>query len=163
MPVGRDTHRDGSPRIDRSGSGLHYGGSLEGPDLFSQFELEMDDDFRHDDAMRAAHQEDLEDRARRDQYFNEYGDEVDDLGDLVDPQNDTYEEEGTHGLPLAIGAAAKAYGKFRKTPTGKVVEAAAIEKGTEIAGRVADYTKDKMAERKGVPGVGTPEGDDPLA
>ena len=24
-------------------------------------------------------------------------DDVDDLGDLVDPQNDTYEEEGTHG------------------------------------------------------------------
>ena len=27
-------------------------------------------------------------------------DDVDDLGDLVDPQNDTYEEEGTHGLDL---------------------------------------------------------------
>ena len=34
-----------------------------------------------------------------------------DLGDLVDPQDDTYEEEGTHGLPLlALGAAATAFG-----------------------------------------------------
>ena len=35
----------------------------------------------------------------------------DDLGDLVDPQDGTYEEEGTHGLPLiALGAAATSFG-----------------------------------------------------
>ena len=128
MPVGRDTHRDGSPRIDRSGSGLQrsqgFPSSWRSPD-------------------------------------------ADDLGDLVDPQNDTYEEEGTHGLPLAIGAAVKTYGKLRTNPkTAPVVKAgeqALKSAATTAAGRVADYTKDKMAERKGGPGVGTPEDDDPLA
>ncbi len=95
---------------------------------------------------------------------------VDDLGDLVDPQNDTYEEEGTHGLPLAIGAAAKAYGKFRKTPAGKAVEAKAIEKGTEIAGKAMVAAKDKLKGKGGAglaspasEGVGTPDRDDPFA
>ena len=93
-----------------------------------------------------------------------------DLGDLVDPQDDTYEEEGTHGVPLAIGAAAKAYGKFRKTPAGKAVEAKAIEKGTEIAGKAMVAAKDKLKGKGGAglaspasEGIGTPEGDDPLA
>ena len=87
-----------------------------------------------------------------------------DLGDLVDPQDDTYEEEGTHGVPLAIGAAAKAYGKFRKTPAGKAVEAKAIEKGTEIAGKAMGAAKDKL-KGKGGAGLASPasEGDDPLA
>lgn len=93
-------------------------------------------------------------------------DEVDDLGDLVDPQNDTYEEEGTHGIPLT--AAAKAYGKFRKTPTGRAVEAAAIEKGTEIVGKAMDSAKDKLAERRSAKsgpsdGGSTPDSDDPFA
>lgn len=93
-----------------------------------------------------------------------------DLGDLVDPQDDTYEEEGTHGVPLAIGAAAKAYGKFRKTPAGKAVEAKAIEKGTEIAGKAMGAAKDKLKGKGGAglaspasEGVGTPDSDDPLA
>ena len=93
-----------------------------------------------------------------------------DLGDLVDPQDDTYEEEGTHGVPLAIGAAAKAYGKFRKTPAGKAVEAKAIEKGTEIAGKAMGAAKDKLMGKGGAglaspasEGVGTPDSDDPLA
>jgi len=97
-------------------------------------------------------------------------DDVDDLGDLVDPQNDTYEEEGTHGVPLAIGAAAKAYGKFRKTPAGKAVEAKAIEKGTEIAGKAMVAAKDKLKGKGGAglaspasEGVGTPDRDDPFA
>lgn len=87
-----------------------------------------------------------------------------DLGDLVDPQDDTYEEEGTHGVPLVIGAAAKAYGKFRKTPAGKAVEAKAIEKGTEIAGKAMGAAKDKL-KGKGGAGLASPasEGDDPLA
>ena len=87
-----------------------------------------------------------------------------DLGDLVDPQDDTYEEEGTHGVPLAIGAAATAYGKFRKTPAGKAVEAKAIEKGTEIAGKAMVAAKDKL-KGKGGAGLASPasEGDDPLA
>ena len=86
------------------------------------------------------------------------------MGDLVDPQDDTYEEEGTHGVPLAIGAAAKAYGKFRKTPAGKAVEAKAIEKGTEIAGKAMVAAKDKL-KGKGGAGLASPasEGDDPLA
>ena len=93
-----------------------------------------------------------------------------DLGDLVDPQDDTYEEEGTHGVPLAIGAAAKAYCKFRKTPAGKAVEAKAIEKGTEIAGKAMVAAKDKLKGKGGAglaspasEGVGTPDSDDPLA
>jgi len=97
-------------------------------------------------------------------------DDVDDLGDLVDPQNDTYEEEGTHGVPLAIGAAAKAYGKFRKTPAGKAVEAKAIEKGTEIAGKAMVAAKDKLKGKGGAglaspasEGAGTPDRDDPFA
>ena len=87
-----------------------------------------------------------------------------DLGDLVDPQDATYEEAGTHGVPLAIGAAAKAYGKFRKTPAGKAVEAKAIEKGTEIAGKAMVAAKDKL-KGKGGAGLASPasEGDDPLA
>jgi hypothetical protein len=96
--------------------------------------------------------------------------DLDDLGDLVDPQNDTYEEEGTHGVPLAIGAAAKAYGKFRKTPAGKAVEAKAIEKGTEIAGKAMVAAKDKLKGKGGAglaspdsEGVGTPDSDDPFA
>ena len=96
--------------------------------------------------------------------------EADDLGDLVDPQNDTYEEEGTHGVPLAIGAAAKAYGKFRKTPAGKAVEAKAIEKGTEIAGKAMVAAKDKLKGKGGAglaspasEGAGTPDRDDPFA
>ena len=93
-----------------------------------------------------------------------------DLGDLVDPQDDTYEEEGTHGVPLAIGAAAKAYGKFRKTPAGKAVEAKAIEKGTEIAGKAMVAAKDKLKGKGGAglaspasEGAGTPDRDDPFA
>ena len=35
----------------------------------------------------------------------------DDLGDLVDPQEGTYEEEGTHGLPL-LAAALPALGRM---------------------------------------------------
>ncbi len=96
--------------------------------------------------------------------------EANDLGDLVDPQNDTYEEEGTHGVPLAIGSAVKAYGKFRKTPAGKAVEAKAIEKGTEIAGKAIVAAKDKLKGKGGAglaspdsEGVGTPDSDDPLA
>ncbi len=96
--------------------------------------------------------------------------EANDLGDLVDPQNDTYEEEGTHGVPLAIGSAVKAYGKFRKTPAGKAVEAKAIEKGTEIAGKAIVAAKDKLKGKGGAglaspdsEGVGTPDSDDPFA
>ena len=36
----------------------------------------------------------------------------DDLGDLVDPQDGTYEEEGTHGLPLLAAAARPLLGKM---------------------------------------------------
>ena len=38
----------------------------------------------------------------------------DDLGDLVDPQDGTYEEEGTHGLPFAGLAAGAAVGAISK-------------------------------------------------
>lgn len=38
----------------------------------------------------------------------------DDLGDLVDPQDDTYEEEGTHGLSFAGLAAGAAVGAISK-------------------------------------------------
>jgi hypothetical protein len=40
--------------------------------------------------------------------------EADTLGDLVDPQDDTYGEEGTHGLPLIGLAAGAAMGAISK-------------------------------------------------
>ena len=95
-----------------------------------------------------------------------------DLGDLVDPQNDTYEEEGTHGLPLLAKAAATGYMKARSNPkTGPVVKAGeqvVIEKGKEFAGKAASTLKDKMAERRGAKsgpseGGSTPSSDDPFA
>ena len=98
----------------------------------------------------------------------------DDLGDLVDPQNDTYEEEGTHGgplLPLGIAAkaAAKGYMKARAHPkTGPMVKAGeevVKAKGKEFAGKAASTLKDKMAERRGAKsgpsgGGSTPSSDD---
>ena len=175
MPVGRDTHRDGTPRADRGVPFIRDTGTpVSEPVDWFRYPYETISDAEASDP---------------------------DLGDLVDPQNDTYEEEGTHGLPLAIGAAAKAYGKFRKTPTGKVVEAAAIEKGTEVFNKGVDYVTDEgnqdrarealhtgLSKSKGAiskvvdagknklkgkggaglaspasEGVGTPEGDDLLA
>jgi hypothetical protein len=104
--------------------------------------------------------------------------EANDLGDLVDPQNDTYEEEGTHGPALVVGAAAKAAAKgymaARSNPkTGPMVkagEAAVKEKGKEIAGKAMGTLKDKLKGKGGAglaspdsEGVGTPDSDDPLA
>jgi hypothetical protein len=105
-------------------------------------------------------------------------DEANDLGDLVDPQNDTYEEEGTHGPALVVGAAAKAAAKgymaARSNPkTGPMVKAgeeAVKEKGKEIAGKAMGTLKDKLKGKGGAglaspdsEGVGTPDSDDPLA
>tara|TARA_B110001454_G_scaffold174615_1_gene166182 strand:- start:729 stop:1262 length:534 start_codon:yes stop_codon:yes gene_type:complete len=107
--------------------------------------------------------------------------EANDLGDLVDPQNDTYEEEGTHGLALALGtvgkAAAKGYMAARSNPkTGPMVkagEAAVKEKGKEIVGQAIAKGKEKWgagsqnSELKGKGGAGlaspASESDDPLA
>jgi hypothetical protein len=107
--------------------------------------------------------------------------EANDLGDLVDPQNDTYEEEGTHGLALAVGtvgkAAAKGYMAARSNPkTGPLVkagEAAVKEKGKELVGQAIAKGKEKWgagsqnSELKGKGGAGlaspASESDDPLA
>ena len=104
--------------------------------------------------------------------------EANDLGDLVDPQNDTYEEEGTHGPALVVGAAAKAAAKgymaARSNPkTGPMVkagEAAVKEKGKELVGQAMGTLKDKLKGKGGAglaspdsEGVGTPDSDDPLA
>ena len=100
--------------------------------------------------------------------------EANDLGDLVDPQNDTYEEEGTHGLPLVAKAAAKGYMAARSNPkTGPMVkagEAAVKEKGKELVGQAIAKGKEKWgakAELKGKGGAGlaspASESDDPLA
>ena len=104
--------------------------------------------------------------------------EANDLGDLVDPQNDTYEEEGTHGPALVVGAAAKAAAKgymaARSNPkTGPMVKAgeeAVKEKGKEIAGKAMGTLKDKLKGKGGAglaspdsEGVGTPDSDDPFA
>jgi len=100
-----------------------------------------------------------------------------DLGDLVDPQNDTYEEEGTHGLPLVAKAAAKGYMAARSNPkTGPMVkagEAAVKEKGKELVGQAIAKGKEKWgagsqsSELKGKGGAGlaspASESDDPLA
>jgi hypothetical protein len=103
--------------------------------------------------------------------------EANDLGDLVDPQNDTYEEEGTHGLPLVAKAAAKGYMAARSNPkTGPMVkagEAAVKEKGKELVGQAIAKGKEKWgagsqsSELKGKGGAGlaspASESDDPLA
>jgi hypothetical protein len=104
MPVGRDTHRDGSPRIDRSGSGLQrsqgFPSSWRSPD-------------------------------------------ADDLGDLVDPQNDTYEEEGTHGLAMAATLVMKGIKAARKTEKGREIEGKLKQKGAEAVSKGVDYVKDE--------------------
>jgi len=100
--------------------------------------------------------------------------EMNDLGDLVDPQNDTYEEEGTHGLPLLAKAAATGYMKARSNPKTapliKAGEQAVIEKGKEVAGKALGVAKDKLKGKGGAglaspdsEGVGTPDSDDPFA
>ena len=98
-----------------------------------------------------------------------------DLGDLVDPQDDTYEEEGTHGLPLVAKAAAKGYMAARSNPkTGPLVKAgeqAVKEKGKELVGQAIAKGKEKWgakAELKGKGGAGLAspsrgDSDDPLA
>jgi hypothetical protein len=100
--------------------------------------------------------------------------EADDLGDLVDPQNDTYEEEGTHGLPLVAKAAAKGYMAARSNPkTGPLVKAgeeAVKEKGKEIVGQAIAKGKEKWGAKdelkgKGGAGLASPasESGDPFA
>jgi hypothetical protein len=99
-----------------------------------------------------------------------------DLGDLVDPQNDTYEEEGTHGLPLIAKAAAKGYMAARSNPkTGPLVKAGeqvVKEKSKELVGQAIAKGKEKWGARsegelkgKGGSGLASPasESDDPLA
>ena len=54
----------------------------------------------------------------------------DDLGDLVDPQDGTYEEEGTHGLPLLAAAA--------RPLLGKMAGAAATSFGMQAGSNLAD-------------------------
>jgi hypothetical protein len=99
-----------------------------------------------------------------------------DLGDLVDPQDDTYEEEGTHGLPLIAKAAAKGYMAARSNPkTGPLVKAGeqvVKEKSKELVGQAIAKGKEKWGARsegelkgKGGAGLASPasESDDPLA
>lgn len=102
--------------------------------------------------------------------------EADDLGDLVDPQDDTYEEEGTHGLPLIAKAAAKGYMAARSNPkTGPLVKAGeqvVKEKSKELVGQAIAKGKEKWGARsegelkgKGGAGLASPasESDDPFA
>jgi hypothetical protein len=58
---------------------------------------------------------------------------ADDLGDLVDPQNDTYVEEGTHGGPLLAAALPVAAALGRK-----VLGAAAVSGGMKAGANIAD-------------------------
>ena len=53
----------------------------------------------------------------------------DDLGDLVDPQNDTYVEEGTHGGPLLAAALPL---------LGRLAGAAATSFGMKAGSNLAD-------------------------
>tara|TARA_Y100000296_G_C5030194_1_gene184408 strand:- start:116 stop:502 length:387 start_codon:yes stop_codon:yes gene_type:complete len=53
-----------------------------------------------------------------------------DLGDLVDPQDGTYEEEGTHGLPLA--AAAPMLGRM----AGMAATSFGMKAGSNLADKV---------------------------
>lgn len=64
--------------------------------------------------------------------------EVNDLGDLVDPQNDTYEEEGTHGLNLeTVG---RGIGTFvgKRVGLGKLGGAAGAKLGVKAEEKLKD-------------------------
>ena len=54
-----------------------------------------------------------------------------DLGDLVDPQDGTYEEEGTHGLPL-LAAAAPMLGRM----AGMAATSFGMKAGSNLADKV---------------------------
>ena len=62
----------------------------------------------------------------------------DDLGDLVDPQDDTYEEEGTHGLPLLAAAALPALGTMAAGAAGAAATSFGIKAGSNLADKVTD-------------------------
>jgi hypothetical protein len=87
MPIGPDTDRQGSGRIDRD-TGEYEASVLRHP-------------------------------------------AGNDLGDLVDPQDDTYEEEGTHGLPL-LAAAAPMLGRM----AGMAATSFGMKAGSNLADKV---------------------------
>ena len=178
MPVGPDTHRDGGGRANRdlrwentTGAGDYgqTGGSPEFRHQGKDFEYLVrhepeseghgadnpwvtsiwDDTGRYDTVSgRSASLGEAQSLAQA-YHSNEWRPGSDyDLGDLVDPQDGTYEEEGTHGIPLAIKAAVTGYSKFRKTPTGRKVEAAAIEGGREMAVKGKEKLAERRAEKK---------------
>ena len=93
MPIGPDTDRQGVGRAHRDFDPVEYAWAAE-----QAAEAGNPDPIIYDDGSIQ-------------EWDPAHGLLRDDLGDLVDPQNDTYEEEGTHGLPLlALGAAATAFG-----------------------------------------------------
>ncbi len=121
MPIGPDTDRQGSGRIDRDTGLLRRW-------------LEDNDYSRH---------------SGHEQHYNPAGFELggmtvqeyeasvlrhpagNDLGDLVDPQDGTYEEEGTHGLPL-LAAAAPMLGRM----AGMAATSFGMKAGSNLADKV---------------------------
>ncbi len=93
MPIGPDTNRQGVTRADRGVPFIRDTGTpvSEPKDWFGYPYETISDAYANDPDLAG-----------------------DDLGDLVDPQNDTYEEEGTHGLPLLGLAAGTAMGAISK-------------------------------------------------
>jgi hypothetical protein len=112
MPIGPDTDRQGSGRAHRDFDPVQYAWAEE-----QAAEAGNPAPIIYDDGSRQEH-----DPA--------HGWLRDDLGDLVDPQNDTYEEEGTHGLPLLAAAA--------RPLLGKMAGAAATSFGMKAGSNLAD-------------------------
>jgi hypothetical protein len=106
MPIGPDTDRQGSGRAHRDFDPVQYAWAEE-----QAAEAGNPAPIIHDDGSIQEW-----DPADTPQDYNApYGwESADDLGDLIDPQNDTYEEEGTHGLPLLGLAAGAAMGAISK-------------------------------------------------
>jgi hypothetical protein len=105
MPIGPDTDRQGAGRAHRDFDPVQYAWAEE-----QAAEAGIPAPIIHDDGSI----QEWEPADYPQDYNAPYEYEADDLGDLVDPQDDTYEEEGTHGLPLLGLAAGAAMGAISK-------------------------------------------------
>lgn len=110
MPIGPDTDRHGSPRLSRADYDLYRETGHVG-------------DVHPEWGERGTYE------YKQSQQEAWWAEESDDLGDLVDPQNDTYVEEGTHGGPLLAAALPL---------LGRLAGAAATSFGMKAGSNLAD-------------------------
>ena len=113
MPIGPDTDRQGVGRAHRDFDPAEYAWAAE-----QAAEAGNPDPIIYDDGSIQ-------------EWDPAHGVLRDDLGDLVDPQNDTYEEEGTHGLPL-LAAAAPMLGRM----AGMAATSFGMKAGSNLADKV---------------------------